>query len=125
MENLVHAVKTGNPDAVLTTTAGEYGLPLDFDATTIIPATARFGPAAVVWAETGGASPRHDRGHLEDAFEMDEVTKDGDLDMVMQFPMQDTGFSGAETEGCVKGSFEDPGGGIFKFFGCDVVRIIG
>ena len=39
------------PLAVLTTHAGEYGLPLAFDATKIQPLTTRFGPKAVI---TGG-----------------------------------------------------------------------
>ncbi len=41
------------PVAVLTTTAGQYGNPLAFDATTIYPKSVRFGPANVVFDETG------------------------------------------------------------------------
>ena len=70
------------PVAILTTSAGEYGLPLAFDATTIDPVSVRLGLSDTVWFETGGATPRHNRGHVEDSYELDEVTQDGDNDMV-------------------------------------------
>ena len=76
------------PVAVLTTEAGEYGLPLAFDATAIDPLSVRFGPLAVVTAG-GGAPEAHGMGHLEDAVERsDETTRDGDLDMVLHFRTQ-------------------------------------
>lgn len=112
------------PVAVLTTEAGEYGLPLDFDATTIIAPSVRFGPASVVFDETGGASPRHDRGHVEDSYELDQQTRDGDLDMVMQFLMRDSELSDTDTEACVKGTFTGAGGATFKFFGCQTIRLV-
>ncbi len=109
------------PVAVLTTSAGEYGLPLAFDATTIRPLTARFGPKAVVTAG-GGAPEEHRRGHIEDALERsDERTKDGDRDMVLHFATQRSQLTGTETEACVRGRF-GPSNIIFQ--GCDTVRFV-
>src|SRR5262249_54312336 len=110
------------PLAVLTTRAGEYGLPLDFDATTIDPLSARFGNKALVFSETGGAAEAHGRGHPEDSLEKDEKTRDGDIDMVMHFSTPDTGLLPGDTEACVKGRFTS-GGQSFKFFGCDSIVI--
>jgi uncharacterized repeat protein (TIGR01451 family) len=112
------------PVAVLTTDAGEYGLPLAFDATTIDPLSVRFGPEAVAWAG-GGAPEAHGRGHLEDSIELDETTSDGDLDLVLHFRTQETGLAAGDTVACVKGTFTGSGGMEFVFFGCDSVSIIG
>ena len=109
------------PVAVLTTSAGEYGLPLAFDATTIRPLTARFGPKAVVTAG-GGAPEDHGRGHIEDALERsDESTKDGDRDMVLHFATQLSQLTGSESEACVRGRF---GPSNFVFQGCDTVTFV-
>jgi uncharacterized repeat protein (TIGR01451 family) len=110
--------------AVLTTAAGEYGLPLAFDATTIDPLSVRFGPADVVFAETGGAFERHGRGHLERSLELDETTRDGDLDMVLHFRAAESGIATGDTEACVKGDWIDGGGNVHKFFGCDAIRTV-
>jgi uncharacterized repeat protein (TIGR01451 family) len=110
--------------AVLTTTAGEYGLPLAFDATTIDPLSVRFGPADVVFDETGGAFERHNRGHIERSIELDEVTKDADLDMVLHFEANESGIGPGDTEACVKGEWIDGGGQAHKFFGCDSIRLV-
>ena len=84
------------PVAVLTTNAGEYGLPLAFDATRIQPLTTRFGPKSVVTAG-GGAPESHGRGHIEDAIERsDERTKDGDRDMVLHFDTQASSSPGRD-----------------------------
>jgi uncharacterized repeat protein (TIGR01451 family) len=119
-----NAIHPGNqgviPVAVLTTLAGEYNLPLDFDATLIDPLSVRFGPREAVWNETGGAFEAHGMGHLEDSYELDEVTQDGDLDMVLHFHTPETGIQHGDTEACVKGLWQD-GGNVFKFFGCDSV----
>jgi uncharacterized repeat protein (TIGR01451 family) len=112
------------PLAILTTVAGEYGLPLAFDATTIDPLSVRFGPPDVVWDETGGAFEAHNRGHIEDSLELDEVTRDGDLDMVLHFHVQETGIGPGDTEACVKGQWIDGNGDPHTFFGCDSVRIV-
>jgi uncharacterized repeat protein (TIGR01451 family) len=109
--------------AVLTTKAGEYGLPLAFDATTIQPESIRFGPEALVFPETGGAPAFRAMDHIKDAQELDEKTKDKDLDMVLQFRVGDTGLTQASTAACVKGVFTGPGGGAYEFFGCDSVAV--
>ncbi|MDT8307024.1 MAG: S8 family serine peptidase [Anaerolineae bacterium] len=112
------------PLAILTTTAGEYGLPLAFDATTIDPLSVRFGPPDEVWNETGGAFEAHNRGHIEDSRELDESTRDGDLDMVLHFHVRETGIGPGDTEACVKGQWVDGNGDPHTFFGCDSVRIV-
>jgi M6 family metalloprotease-like protein len=111
------------PVAVLTTTAGEYDLPLAFDATTIDASSVRFGPASLVFPETGGARAMHATVHLEDAWELDEKTRDGDIDMVLQFRVADSGLTAASTEACVKGTFTAADGAINSFFGCDSVTV--
>jgi uncharacterized repeat protein (TIGR01451 family) len=109
--------------AVLTTTAGEYGLPLAFDATMIQPESVRFGPEALVFPGTGGAPAFRAKDHIKDAQELDEKTKDKDLDMVLQFRVGNTGLTQASTEACVKGTFTGTGGAAYEFFGCDSVQI--
>jgi uncharacterized repeat protein (TIGR01451 family) len=106
--------------AVLTTHAGEYGLPMAFDATAIDPLSVRFGSAAVVLSGSGGAREVHATGHLEDAYELDETTRDGDIDMVFHFRVADSGLTKASTEACVRGTF----GGGSVFFGCDSIVIV-
>jgi hypothetical protein len=112
------------PVAVLTTMAGEYGTPIDFDATTIDPLSVRFGPRDAVWTETGGAFEAHGRGHIEDSYELDEMTRDGDMDMVLHFRTQETGIQAGDVEACVKGDWMDLGGNVHSFFGCDSVRTV-
>jgi hypothetical protein len=112
------------PVAVLTTMAGEYGTPIDFDATTIDPLSVRFGPRDAVWTETGGAFEAHDRGHIEDSYELDEMTRDGDMDMVLHFRTRETGIQAGDVEACVKGDWTDLGGNVHSFFGCDSVRTV-
>jgi uncharacterized repeat protein (TIGR01451 family) len=109
------------PVGILTTRAGEYGLPLAFDAAHIVPGTVRFGPPSVVLAETGGSAPTS--AHVEDVYELDDRTRDGDLDMVLQFRVADSGLATGSTQACVKGTFVGPGNATFKFFGCDSVKI--
>jgi uncharacterized repeat protein (TIGR01451 family) len=113
------------PVAILTTLAGEYGTPLDFDATTIDPLSVRFGPPEAVTAETGGAFETHGRGHIEDSKELDESTMDGDLDMVLHFKTQETTIEAGDTEACAKGEWVDAAGNVHKFFGCDAIRTVG
>jgi uncharacterized repeat protein (TIGR01451 family) len=112
------------PVAVLTTEAGEYGLPLAFDATTIDPLSVRFGPADLVFDGLGGAAERHGRGHLEDSRELDETTRDGDTDMVLHFRANETGLDPTDTEACVYGNWVDDGGIVHAFFGCDAIRTV-
>ncbi len=113
--------------AVLTTRVGEYGLPLAFDASTIQPLTVRFGQRTAVPTGTSTSAEIHKRGHLEDAFELGTIehVRDGDLDMVLHFPVSGSQLTVSNTEACVKGSFVDAGTGMtFRFFGCDAVRVI-
>lgn len=113
--------------AVLTTAAGEYGLPLAFDATSIDPLSVHFGPEAAVWNDAGGgATEEHDMGHIEDAYELDEDSLDGDDDMVLHFLAADTGLESTDVEACAFGNWIASGGGeTLKFFGCDAVRVLG
>lgn len=111
------------PLAVLTTTAGEYGNPLAFDARTVVATTARFGNRAVVLGG-GGAAETHNRRHDERSYELDERTRDADLDAVLHFRTGDGGFTAGDTEGCLIGEFTEPAG-TFTFFGCGPVRIVG
>jgi hypothetical protein len=111
--------------AILTTEAGEYDLPVAFDATSIQPLTVRFGQEDLVWTETGGAFDRNSRDLIKDAHEQfDDRTKDGDDDMILGFNRSLTGLTEADTQGCVKGLFEDTDGDLHKFFGCDFVAIL-
>jgi len=105
--------------AILTTRAGEYGLPLAFDATRIDPLSVRFGPRPVLFPGPGGAVERHRTGHIEDAREMDEKTRDGDPDMVLHFLASQSGLTLADPEACVKGEWLDSSNQRHKFFGCD------
>jgi uncharacterized repeat protein (TIGR01451 family) len=108
--------------AILTTSAGEFGLPLAFDATTVDPLSVRFGPKALV-ESGGGATEVHGRGHLEDSRELDERTRDGDIDLVLHFDASDAGIVPGVTEVCVKGTWVDGGGASHLFFGCDSVVV--
>lgn len=109
--------------AILTTEAGEYDLPLAFDALTVDPLSVRFGDETLVWTGAGGASERHADGHVENSLELDEKTRDDDLDLVLDFRSAETGLTPASTEGCAKGVFE-VGGQPYTFFGCDSVRVV-
>jgi len=111
------------PLAVLTTVAGDYGLPVAVDATGIDAESTRFGPEDLVWAEAGGASEAHGKGHVGDSLELDEVTVDGDPDMVLHYKTQETGIPPGSSKACVKGKLS-AGGSVFKFFGCDSVRTV-
>src|SRR5690606_3354758 len=122
--NSVNPGKNGSiPVAVLTTAAGEYGLPVAFDATNIDPLTVRFGPPQVL-AAGGGAFERHGRGHVEQSVELDEQTVDADHDMVLHFRGNQTGIGLGDTEACVKGQWMDELGFLHTFFGCDSIRIV-
>lgn len=110
------------PVAVLTTVAGEYGLPVAFDATRIDPATSRFGLIPVL---NGGNGSSVHQSFIRDSFEMDDHTRDGDLDMVLHFRITGTGATAATTELCVTGKFQGNGGTWFTYVGCDEVQTQG
>jgi uncharacterized repeat protein (TIGR01451 family) len=108
-KNPVNLKSTGViPTAVLSTSAGEYGLPLAFDASTIHPLTARFGPKAVVTAG-GGAPEAHGSGHMTHG------------DMLLHFRTQESQLTGSETQACVRGRF-GPSNHVFQ--GCDSVTFV-
>jgi hypothetical protein len=107
------------PVAALTTRSGEYGNPVAFDATTIDAASLRFGSRAAVTAG-GGAPEEHGQIHPEDSFEMDERTRDGDLDAILHFAVRQSGLAGTETKACVAGTY---GPTDIPFIGCDNVKL--
>lgn len=111
------------PVAALTTDAGEYGLPVAFDAATILVDTVRFGASELVWTGTGGAPYHNGITHLRDSFELDDHTKDGDLDLVGGFRTPETGLVSGDSQACMGGRFTD-GGQQFAFFGCDDIQTI-
>lgn len=109
------------PLAVLTTSAGEYGNPVAFDATTIDPLSVKFGSEAVLLGG-GGGTESHRKGHPERSLELDERTRDADLDLVLHFGPRTGVLTPSDTEGCVFGRFDGPTGST-AFFGCDVVHV--
>lgn len=121
--NSINTKSKGNiPTAVLTTEEGEYGNPIAVDATTILPLTVHFGSKDLS-INDNGATEKHNKEHIEDSFELDEVTQDGDDDMVLHFPTQDTELAPGDTEACIKGKLVDNGNEL-TFFGCDFVNIV-
>lgn len=108
------------PVAALTTEAGEYGLPVAFDATLIVPSTVHFGDPTAVYDQTGGAAASGPT-HIHDWFELDDRTKDGDDDMRLGFVSSETGLTAGDTEACMRGQYLD-GGVLYSFFGCDTVE---
>lgn len=112
------------PVALLTTRAGEYGLPLDFDATRADVSTLRFGQRQLVFANLGGSTEHQGKAQVVDSFEPDDRTKDRDADLRVHFSKEGVGLSPADDEGCVKGIYVTPDGSRFKFFGCDRLTMV-
>lgn len=110
------------PAAVLTTAAGEYGLPLAFDAARIDPQTVRFGTVPVLTAGAGSTVQQH---FFRDSFEMNDQTRDGDVDAVLHFRAPETGVTAATTELHVVGRFRSAGGAWFTFIGRDAIQVQG
>ncbi|MGH3858360.1 hypothetical protein [Actinokineospora sp.] len=112
--------------AALTTAAGEYGLPLDFDATKIDVTTTLWGLRAnlVNTATPFGAREVHGEGHPERSYELDERTRDADLDLVLHFKPADSGLTLSSKEACLKGRYLAPDGNTYTFLGCDSVRVV-
>ena len=110
--------------SILTTKAGEYGLPLVFDATKVAVVSVRFGLETPVWIGAGAAPDRKGFGNIKDTIERsDEKTRDGDLDLELKFVRSETGIpTGVVSKSCVKGQFTS-GPQTFKFFGCDSIYI--
>ena len=65
LRNPVNINEGAVPMAVLTTTAGEYGNPLAFDATTIQAASVRVGSRSALVATNTGAPETHGKIHVE------------------------------------------------------------
>lgn len=84
------------------------------------PLSVHFGPEDVLFdvEPPGGATEFHNKGHQQDSFELDEITNDGDIDMVLHFKAQESELEATDSEGCVKGQIEI-GGTSFTFLGCD------
>ena len=124
--NSINIVKRNGviPVAILSTLEGEYGLPLDVNATMVNATSVHFGPSDVLFNANpvGGATEFHNTGHIEDSYELDEVTQDGDLDMVLHFKAKETELDETDTQGCVKGQIEIEGM-FYTFFGCDSIRV--
>lgn len=108
--------------AVLTTEAGEYGLPLAFDATTILTDTIRLGVTGDIQTG-GGLEPRFT--DLKDVQELgpDEKGKDGDADQRLRFVRADVPLVETDTEACVIGRFVAEDGTELTFYGCDAVTV--
>jgi hypothetical protein len=120
-ENPVNLGGSTLPVAVLTTTAGEYGNPLAFNATTIDGASVRFGSPSLLLLGMG--TPEiHLQIHPEDALELDEKTRDRDLDVLLLFRPREDSLTTADTIGCVFGRFTGPNGPL-SFYGCDKVTV--
>lgn len=111
--------------AALTTVAGEYGLPLSFDAIRIDASTVLWGQRGTLFnvATPTGAREIHGVGHLERSYELDERTRDADLDMVLHFKPAESGLTLSSTEACLKGRYTARDGNTYTFLGCDSVRV--
>lgn len=106
--------------AVLTTAAGEGGLPGAFDATTVVATSVRFGAPAAL-ARGGGAPDLDGVATLVDSFEPDDRTRDGDRDAVLSFRAAGVGLGAGATEACVTGTYAVDRRTTQRFVGCDRV----
>jgi len=111
--------------AALNTKAAEYGLPLAFDATKIDPLSVLWGLKANLFnlASPRGAPEIHSKGHLIDDYELDEKTRDGDLDMDLHFKPSLSGLKIGDTQACLKGKVTATDGSRYTFLGCDSVSV--
>ena len=105
--------------AVLTTTAGEYGLPLAVDDTMLDTSSMVLGPAQPPGRGFTGNAPA--AVWLADSFELDDLKQDGDTDTVGQFS-----GPGGEPHGddvCVQGRVHTMSEQPVWFYGCDVLIV--
>ena len=51
------------------------------------------------------SSLRNSSSHFKDVYELDEVTRDGDSDLLAHFPTADTGAESTTTTLCVRGTY--------------------
>jgi hypothetical protein len=112
--------------AALTTRAGEYGLPLAFDATAVDVSRTLWGLRERLFnvATPAGAREVHGRGHIGRSYELDERTRDADRDMVLHFKPSESGLTLSTTRACLKGKYLAADGSSFTFLGCDSVRVV-
>jgi len=86
------------PVAILTTPG--------FDATQVDVSTIKFGSSQ--------ATEIHGKGHVED------VDKDGDIDLVLHFRTQETGIENTDAQACLTGTTLD--GKLIQ--GCDSIKVV-
>lgn len=112
--------------AALTTKKGEYNLPLDFDATTIDVDQTLWGLRENLFntAQPRGALEVHGHGHPERSYELDEQTRDADIDLVLHFKPADSDLTLNTTKACLKGKYHAANGKSYTYLGCDTVRIV-
>jgi len=106
-DNPVNPRSKGVIPVALLTASTANGDPVDFDAWTVDPTTLAFGP--------GAAGIKHSSGHAED------VDGDGDIDMMLHFPTQETGLACFDTEISLTGATFD---GV-EFSATDSIRTTG
>ncbi len=127
LNRIVPPESKGVPMAVLTTTAGQYGLPVAFDATKILPNTVKWGKEALV-VTGGGQTEKDGKGSIQNSVEKapispNENLRDKDLDMVLDFTAKNSGLVKGDTKACVLGTYLGAGNVQFRFFGCDIVFV--
>lgn len=108
-------VLSGNgvvPVAILSNQAGQFGLPVAFDPSTIDVATVRFGRRSLVWSDAGGATEIHGQLH-----------GGSDKQRELHFRANSTGLVAGDTEACIKGTWYDASGAPHSFFGCENVQV--
>ncbi|MFC8680168.1 hypothetical protein ACFT30_01515 [Microbacterium ureisolvens] len=115
VRNPVNVKEASIPMAVLTTAAGEFGLPLAFDATAIDADSVRIGDRDPLITSADGVPERHGKVHLEDV-----TTADGDRDAMLHAAGRDIPVRKTTTELCVRGTTADG----LSFFGCDAVDVV-
>jgi hypothetical protein len=93
--------------------AGQHGLPLAFDASTIDSLSVRFGSYEHVWNNTGGASEVHQKGHHRER------------GIMLHFRALETSLTVKDKVVCLKGTWYDSNGNPYIFFGCDEVTVVG
>jgi hypothetical protein len=111
--------------AALTTRAGEYGLPFPVDATQIVGTSVRWGLRGNLLntATPTGAPEIHNTVHPERSYELNDRTRDADLDAVMHFKPAASGLTLSSTQACLKGRLV-AGTKTYTVFGCDAVRVV-
>jgi hypothetical protein len=71
-----------------------------------------------------GVSEIHRIGHPERSYELDERTRDGDMDLIMHFKPSESGLTFDSTQACLKGKYLTLDGNTYTFLGCDSVLVV-